>query len=125
MSMLLQRSQPVSSDTAARSRAAILSEADQAPLDTFSDVKERVYQRMLREIDPQKISGRDKHEVRPEIESMAGNMLALDDVPMARDERLRCASDIADELLGYGPIEPLLEDPNVSEVMINGPRKVF
>ncbi len=124
MSMLLQRSQPVSTD-ASRSRATILSEADSAPPDTFADVKERVYQRMLREIDPQKISGRDKHEVRPEIESMAGNMLALDDVPMARDERLRCASDIADEMLGYGPIEPLLDDPAVTEVMINGPRKVF
>ncbi|MDQ3808914.1 MAG: CpaF family protein [Chloroflexota bacterium] len=124
MSMLLQRAQPVATEPT-RSRASILSEAECAPADLFADVKERVYQRMLREIDPQKISGRDKHEVRPEIEALAANMLAMDDVPMARDERLRCASDIADEILGYGPIEPLLEDPSISEVMINGPRKVF
>jgi len=125
MSMLLQRSQPVASDTSDRSRAAVLADTDCAPADPFADVKERVYQRLLREIDPEKLTARDKHEVRVEVQSMAANMLTLDDVPMARDERLRCASDIADEVVGYGPIEPLLEDPNITEVMINGPRKVF
>jgi pilus assembly protein CpaF len=125
MSMLLQRALTTANGEGPRSRAVVLAEADQAPADPFSDVKERVYQRILREIDPAKITGRDKREVRPEIETLAGNMLAMDDVPMARDERLRCASDIADEILGYGPVEPLLEDPDVTEVMINGPRKVF
>jgi pilus assembly protein CpaF len=80
---------------------------------------------MLRDLDPAKLGGRDKHEVRPEVETLAASLLSMDDVPMARDERLRCASDIADEIVGYGPIEPLLEDPSVTEVMINGPRKVF
>jgi pilus assembly protein CpaF len=103
----------------------VLTDADIAPPDPFSDVKERVYQRMLRELDPAKLTGRDKHEVRPEVEALAANLLTLDDVPMARDERLRCASDIADEIVGYGPIEPLLEDPDISEVMVNGTRKVF
>jgi pilus assembly protein CpaF len=125
MSMLLQRALTTTNGDAPRSRAVVLAEADQAPPDPFSDVKERVYQRMLREIDPAKITGRDKRELRPEIEVLAGNMLTMDDVPMSRDERLRCSSDIADEILGYGPIEPLLEDANVTEVMINGPRKVF
>jgi pilus assembly protein CpaF len=125
MSMLLQRSQPAQTAPAAHSRAAALAEADCAPPDPFADVKERVYQRLLRDLDPQKLSARDKYVVRPEIEATAANMLTMDDVPMARDERLRCASDIADEIVGYGPIEPLLEDPTISEVMINGPRKVF
>jgi pilus assembly protein CpaF len=125
MSMLLQRSQPVASGDPDRLRAAVLADAECAPADPFAEVKERVYQRLLREIDPNKLTNRDKHEVRTEVQSMAANMLTLDDVPMAREERLRCASDIADEIVGYGPIEPLLEDPSVTEVMINGPRKVF
>jgi pilus assembly protein CpaF len=123
--MLLQRSQPVSANEPDRGRLSVLAEAACAPPDPFAEVKERVYQRLLREIDPAKLTSGDKHEVRDEVQSMAGNMLMLDDVPMARDERLRCASDIADEIVGYGPIEPLLEDPSVTEVMINGPRKVF
>jgi pilus assembly protein CpaF len=125
MSMLLQRSQPVANDSAERNRATVLAEAESAPPDPFGEVKERIYQRLLRDIDPDKLTNRDKHEVRLEVQSMAANLLMLDDVPMARDERLRCASDIADEIVGYGPIEPLLEDPNITEVMVNGPRKVF
>lgn len=125
MSMLLQRAQPAQSAAAGVGRAGVLADAESAPADPFADVKERVYQRMLREIDPNRLTNRDKHEVRAEVEAMAASMLALDDVPMARDERLRCAGDIADEVVGFGPIEPLLEDPAVTEVMINGPRKVF
>src|SRR5215216_1993094 len=125
MSMLLERAQPASNGAINRGRAGVLAEADSAPPDPFADVKERVYQRMLRDLDPNKLTQRDKHEVRPEIESMAASLLAMDDVPMAREERMACASDIADEILGFGPIEPLLEDANVTEVMINGPRKVF
>jgi pilus assembly protein CpaF len=125
MSMLLERSLPAQPTAGSHAPMNVLAEADCAPPDPFADVKERVYQRMLREIDPDKIANRDKREVRPEIQSMAANMLAMDDVPMAREERLRCASDIADEIVGYGPIEPLLEDPSVTEVMINAPRKVF
>jgi pilus assembly protein CpaF len=123
--MLLQRSQPSANEAADRNRAGILDDAECAPADPFGDVKERVYQRLLREIDPNKLTNRDKHEVRIEVQSMAANMLTQDDVPMARDERLLCASDIADEIVGLGPIEPLLDDPNITEVMINGPRKVF
>ena len=125
MSMLLERSQPASVGPANRGHAGVPLDADSAPADQFADVKERVYQRMLRDLDPNKLILRDKHEVRPELETMAASLLAIDDVPMAREERMACASDIADEILGYGPIEPLLEDPNVTEIMINGPRKVF
>src|SRR6266849_860173 len=125
MSILLERSQSTASDSASRGRTGVLTDADIAPPDPFSDVKERVYHRMLRELDPAKMTGRDKREVRPEVEALAANLLTLDDVPMARDERLRCASDIADEVVGYGPIEPLLEDPDITEVMVNGTRKVF
>jgi pilus assembly protein CpaF len=123
--MLLARSQPAQNGAASQARAGVLADADCAPPDPFADVKERVYQRLLRDLDPEKLAARDKHVVRPEIEATAANMLAMDDVPMARDERLRCASDIADEIVGFGPIEPLLEDPTITEVMINGPRKVF
>jgi pilus assembly protein CpaF len=125
MSILLERSQPATTGATTNHRTAILAEADCAPADPFSDVKERVYQRMIREIDPNKLENRVRAELRTELEALAGSMLALDDVPMAREERLRCASEIVDEILGYGPIEPLLQDATVSEVMINGPRKVF
>jgi len=46
-------------------------------------------------------------------------------VSLPEDIRKQIFSDILDELTGYGPIQPLLDDPDVSEVMVNGPKKVF
>lgn len=46
-------------------------------------------------------------------------------VSLPDDIRMQIFHDILDELTGYGPIQPLLEDPDISEVMVNGPRKVF
>src|SRR5512145_2255616 len=46
-------------------------------------------------------------------------------VSLPEDMRKQIFHDILDELTGYGPIQPLLEDPDVSEVMVNGPKKVF
>src|SRR5438105_1869576 len=99
MSMLLERVKAAQPAENGHVQANVLADADCAPADPFADVKERIYQRMLREIDPEKITNRDKREVRPEIQNMAANMLTMDDVPMARDERLRCATDIADEIV--------------------------
>ena len=48
-----------------------------------------------------------------------------DSVPLTRPDRLMLLQEIADDVLGYGPIDPLLGDPDVSEVMVNGPHDVY
>ncbi|MBI2321372.1 MAG: Flp pilus assembly complex ATPase component TadA, partial [Chloroflexi bacterium] len=125
MSLLQQRAQAASSGPPARYRALRSVDADRAPADLFAELKERLYQRLLRELDPAKLAGRDKRELRPEVEEMAAQLLALDETPMAREERLHLVGEIADEVLGLGPLEPLLEDPTVSEIMVNAPDRVY
>ena len=51
--------------------------------------------------------------------------LALDRTPLTRDEREQLVREITDDILGYGPIEPLLRDDTVSEVMVNGPDQIY
>ena len=51
--------------------------------------------------------------------------LALDRTPLTREERRQIVADIADDILGYGPLEPFLRDDTVTEIMVNGPNKVF
>ncbi len=46
-------------------------------------------------------------------------------VPLTRADRLELLQEIADDVLGYGPIDPLLSDPEVSEIMVNGPYRVY
>ena len=51
--------------------------------------------------------------------------LALDRTPLTREERRQIVADIADDILGYGPLEPFLRDDTVTEIMVNGPTKIF
>jgi pilus assembly protein CpaF len=51
--------------------------------------------------------------------------LALDRTPLTREERKQIVADIADDILGYGPLEPFLRDDTVTEIMVNGPDKVY
>ena len=64
-----------------------------------------------------------------EVEQVIGNYVdkVLEDNPFAVpvSERGRIVSDLRDEMLGLGPIESLLKDPSITEIMVNGPKKVF
>ena len=51
--------------------------------------------------------------------------LALDRTPLTRDERKQIVREITDDILGYGPLEPLLRDDSVTEVMVNNYDRVF
>ena len=52
-------------------------------------------------------------------------VLAAEDIPLAEDERERLVDVIAADLLGYGPLQPLLSDDSVSEIMVNGIRSIY
>ena len=62
---------------------------------------------------------------REEIEKEVARLLDREHELLAREDRSRLISDIADETLGYGPIDPLIRDPAITEVMVNGPNHVF
>lgn len=59
------------------------------------------------------------------IEQRLGDAYAQTRVNLPEDMRKHLFNEIVDEFTGYGPIQPLLEDPEISEVMVNGPKKVF
>ena len=56
---------------------------------------------------------------------MVAEELALDRTPLSRIERVRVQQEIADDILGYGPLEPFLRDATVTEIMVNGARDVY
>src|SRR5205814_5538957 len=63
--------------------------------------------------------------VRAEIESMFNRFIDEDGAVITRVERQRMLEQIVDEILGFGPIQPLLNDDSVTEVMVNGPFRVY
>jgi pilus assembly protein CpaF len=92
--------------------------------DTFVDLKERIQDRLIAELDPQ-MDITKTEEVRHTIEGMYDQFLAQEGFILSRQERQRLFEQIVAEILGYGPLEPLLRDEAVTEIMVNGANKVF
>ena len=92
--------------------------------DSFADLKVRVQNRLIAELDPRMdLSNAD--EVRRTVEETFSSVLESEAIVLTRVERMRLFEAIAAEILGFGPIEPLLNDDSVSEVMVNGPGQVY
>jgi len=92
--------------------------------DTFYELKERIQDKLIAELDPQMdISKTD--EVRHTIEEMYDQILVQEGTILTRQERQRLFEQIVAEILGFGPLEPLLADESITEIMVNGYQKVF
>jgi pilus assembly protein CpaF len=89
--------------------------------DTFGDLKATVHTRLLTQLGPQLYDANLTHS---ELERMVRGALQEamqdDDVLLTPADRTRIAQEISDDILGYGPIEPFLRDPELTEVMVNG-----
>ena len=92
--------------------------------ESFRDVKFRVQNRVIQDLDP-KLDLGNQVEVRRQIEEVFGHVIDEEALALTRAERVRMLEQITDEIIGLGPLEPLLRDETVSEVMVNGPRQVY
>ena len=92
--------------------------------DTYSDLKTRVQNRLLAELDPTMDVTR-VGEVRNTIQELFEQVLAEENIVLTRQERHRLFEQIAAEILGLGPLQPLLEDDTITEIMVNGAKNIF
>jgi pilus assembly protein CpaF len=97
----------------------------QAPVrESFRDVKFRIQNRVIQDLDP-KLDLSNQVEVRRQIEEIFGKVIDEEGLALTRAERVRMLEQITDEIIGLGPLEPLLRDESVSEIMVNGPRQIY
>ena len=88
-------------------------------------IADAVHARLIRDLDDSILRGVDSARIREQVEAGA-RVIATHLYPsLAGDRKEDVVTVVVDEVLGLGPIEPLLRDPHVSEVMINGAREVF
>jgi pilus assembly protein CpaF len=95
-----------------------------AQKDTYSDLKTRIQNRLLAELDPTMDMSR-VNEVRNSIQEMFEQVLAEENIVLSRPERQRLFEQVSADILGYGPIQPLLEDDTITEVMVNGSKNIY
>ncbi|TAK10943.1 MAG: CpaF family protein [Anaerolineae bacterium] len=92
--------------------------------DSYFDLKTRVQNRLLAELDP----GMDVTrvaEVRKAIQDLFETILAEESIVLSRPERARLFEAIVAEIIGFGPLQPLLEDDSITEVMVNGAKNIY
>jgi pilus assembly protein CpaF len=92
--------------------------------ESFRDAKFRIQNRVISDLDP-KLDLANQVEVRKEIDEAFGRALDDEGLALTRAERSRMLEQITDEIIGLGPLEPLLRDESITEVMVNGPRQVY
>lgn len=92
--------------------------------DTYLDLKSRVQNRLLAELDPSMDISK-VNEVRTTIQELFEQVLAEENIVLSRPERHRLFEQIAAEILGFGPLQPLLDDESITEVMVNGAKNIY
>ena len=89
------------------------------------ETKVHLHQRLLEIMNLGVIDKMPRDQFRREVGEMVRDLLTEEQIPLSLNERNQLSSDILDELLGLGPIEPLLKDPTVSDVLVNTYRQVY
>ena len=92
--------------------------------ETYSDLKVRVQNRLLAELDPS-IDVSEVEKVRGMIRDLFEQILTEESIVLSRQEKHRLFEQIAAEILGFGPLQPLLEDNDITEVMVNGAKSCY
>lgn len=98
--------------------------ASASALDTYQDLKARVQNKLISGLDPSTDPSKVQ-EVRKTIQTLFEQILAEENIVLSRPERQRMYEQIAAEILGFGPLQTLLDDEGITEIMVNGAKNIY
>ncbi len=114
------------SDSGASSNETVPKQRPTQGSDPFAGVKKTVHQALLDNLGPKLYDAKmDVSELEQRVRQTLQSVLELEDTPLTGADRTRIAQEVADEILGHGPLEPYLRDAEVSEIMVNGPHSIY
>ena len=93
--------------------------------DRTFELKSEIHQKLIGVLNLERVSSIPKDRVRAEIGRVVERLLADERVPMTTAETNRIIEEVLDEVLGLGPLEPLLKEPSISDILVNGFDKVY
>jgi pilus assembly protein CpaF len=92
---------------------------------TEREWKQRIYGRLLKVLDLSLLGSVGEEEARNQVRETTTRLLVEESAPLSLAQRQFVTRRIEDEVMGHGPLEPLLADPTVSDILVNGPRQVY
>ncbi len=121
-----RRARGVDSSMEPQSDALVNRSKHRRTTDPFAELKQTVHQTLLENLGPQLYDARlTQSELEQKVRLTLQEVLAQEETPLTVQDRARIAQEVADDILGYGPLEPFLRDPDITEVMVNGPDSIY
>jgi pilus assembly protein CpaF len=95
-------------------------------VDPYAGIKRSVHQALLESLGPTLYDARmDERELESRVRQTLQSVIASEETLLSASDRARITNEIADEILGFGPLEPFLRDPEITEVMVNGHEQIY
>ncbi|WP_298910584.1 CpaF family protein [uncultured Aliiroseovarius sp.] len=105
--------------------AAGPSDKERKRKERLSEIKTELHKELLDNLNLSALDAATEKDLRAEITDISSEFLSTRDVVLTRDERLILNQELYDEVKGLGPLEPLLQDETVNDILVNGPQQVF
>ena len=102
-----------------------MSAAEEKQAQAEQQWKYQMHEKLLKMIDLPQIASQEENLARRQIRELAQKVLDEESLPLTVSVRKRMVKEIEDEIMGLGPLEPLLEDPSVSDILVNGCNSVY
>ena len=94
-------------------------------LKQFQELKTQIHRKMVDRLDLSNIEGLDKEDLRKQIRAVVAELCDEENALLNYQERERLMSEVLDETFGLGPLEVLLADPTITDIMVNGPHMIY
>src|SRR5918994_5180994 len=91
----------------------------------FQDMKARLHRMLINRMDLTKLGQLEPEQLHEEVARLASSLLAQEDTPLSTVERERLIHEVRHELFGLGPLEQLLADTTISDILVNSPYNIY
>jgi len=91
----------------------------------FQEMKSRLHRAIINRMDLTKLGQLEPEQLHAEVARLAEDLLVVETAPLSSHERERLVSEVRHELFGLGPLEPLLADPAVCDILVNSPKQIY
>jgi pilus assembly protein CpaF len=122
------RAAPVAEETA-REQPPVQPQPEAAnppPFDNeFEEIKDRIHGKLLDALDLSKLESAERDDLRAQVGLAVDDLLSMEGVILRRAQRDKLIEHLLDEILGFGPLESLLKDDSVTDILVNGPKKIY
>src|SRR4051794_26634879 len=95
------------------------------PRQQYLDLKANVHRKLLNRLNLEALAQSDRARAEAEIRKLLGELLAEENTPLSLGERETLFVEVIDDVFGLGPLEPLLRDPSISDILVNTCKNVY